>query len=170
MAGHGVRGTAGAVIALLAAALIVGCSAPGSGTAAAHSPRATDTESSSPVTVIEEHPYVGMWVTADHHIRQELLPNGRYDEARGTRASAYTGRYWVNGTHIEYKDDTGFTATARSTATYCTTAATSSTAKAAPPIARRRATDRTPAVHGPRRGGPQTTSNSLPSGSRIAAA
>lgn len=110
MAGHSVRGTAGAVVALLAAALIAGCSTPGSGTAAAHSPRATDTESSSPVTVNEEHPYVGMWVTADHHIRQELLPNGRYDEARGTRASAYTGRYWVNGTHIEYKDDTGFSA------------------------------------------------------------
>ncbi len=110
MPGHGVRGTAGAVIALLAAALIAGCSTPGSETAAAHSPRATDTESSSPVKVNEEHPYVGMWVTADNHIRQELLPNGRYDEARGTRASAYTGRYWVDGTHIEYKDDTGFNA------------------------------------------------------------
>ena len=57
-----------------------------------------------------DHPYVGMWVTADNHIRQELLPNGRYDEARGERASAYVGRYWVAGTHIEYKDDTGFSA------------------------------------------------------------
>ena len=28
------------------------------------------------------HPYIGMWVTGDGHIRQELLPNGRYDEAR----------------------------------------------------------------------------------------
>lgn len=36
-----------------------------------------------------QHPYVGMWVTADGHIRQELLANGRYDEARGTRQSAY---------------------------------------------------------------------------------
>ena len=34
------------------------------------------------------HPYIGMWVTQDGHIRQELLPNGRYDEARGTRRSA----------------------------------------------------------------------------------
>jgi hypothetical protein len=58
----------------------------------------------------EEHPYVGMWVTADNHIRQELLPHGRYDEARGQRASAYMGRYWVSGTRIEYEDDTGFTA------------------------------------------------------------
>ncbi len=56
------------------------------------------------------HPYVGMWVTADNHIRQELLTGGRYDEARGTRASAYTGRYEVKGVHIDYWDDSGFTA------------------------------------------------------------
>jgi Agrobacterium tumefaciens protein Atu4866 len=35
---------------------------------------------------------VGMWVTADGHIRQELLPDGRYVEARGERRCAYTGR------------------------------------------------------------------------------
>lgn len=57
------------------------------------------------------HPFVGMWVTADGHIRQELLPNGRYDEARGNRRSAYTGSYTVTGDHIDYVDDTGFTAT-----------------------------------------------------------
>ncbi|MGX1372874.1 hypothetical protein RKD19_008233 [Streptomyces canus] len=57
------------------------------------------------------HPYVGMWVTADGFIRQELLLNGRYDEARGDRQSAYTGRYTVTGNHIDYVDDTGFTAT-----------------------------------------------------------
>lgn len=56
------------------------------------------------------HPYVGMWVTADNHVRHELLPNGRYIEARGTRERAYEGRYAVTGTHIEYWDDTGFTA------------------------------------------------------------
>lgn len=56
------------------------------------------------------HPYLGMWVTPDGRIRQELLPNGRYDEARGTRKSAYQGRYVVTGTHIDYWDDTGFTA------------------------------------------------------------
>ncbi len=56
------------------------------------------------------HPYVGMWATPDGHIRQELLPNGRYDEARGTRASAYRGRYAVSGNRIDYWDDTGFTA------------------------------------------------------------
>jgi len=54
--------------------------------------------------------YVGMWVTADGHIRHELLPNGRYDEARGTRESAYRGRYEIRGNHIDYWDDTGFTA------------------------------------------------------------
>lgn len=56
------------------------------------------------------HPYVGMWVTADGHIRHELLPNGRYDEQRGTRKSAYRGRYAIVGNHIDYVDDTGFTA------------------------------------------------------------
>lgn len=57
-----------------------------------------------------KHSYVGMWVTDDGHIRHELLPNGRYDEARGNQESAYQGRYEVEGTHIDYWDDTGFTA------------------------------------------------------------
>ena len=56
------------------------------------------------------HPYVGMWVTGDGRVRHELLPDGRYDEARGTRESAYRGRYEVTGSHIEYWDDTGFRA------------------------------------------------------------
>ncbi|WP_055557209.1 Atu4866 domain-containing protein [Streptomyces sp. NBRC 110028] len=54
---------------------------------------------------------VGMWVTADGHIRQELRADGRYDEARGNRRSAYTGRYTVTGSHIDYVDDSGFHAT-----------------------------------------------------------
>jgi ketosteroid isomerase-like protein len=61
-------------------------------------------------TMSQQHPYVGMWVTADGRIRQELLPNGRYDEARGSRKSAYQGRYEVKGNYIDYWDDTGFTA------------------------------------------------------------
>lgn len=56
------------------------------------------------------HPYVGMWVTDDDRIRHELLPNGRYVEARGERERAYQGRYEITGTHIEYWDDSGFTA------------------------------------------------------------
>jgi hypothetical protein len=64
-------------------------------------------EETAPMT---DHPYIGMWVTADGHVRQELLPNGRYDEARGTRKSAYQGRYEVKGAQIDYWDDTGFTA------------------------------------------------------------
>ncbi len=61
------------------------------------------------------HPYVGMWVTDDGHVRHELLaPDvngvGRYDEARGRRQSAYQGRYTITGHHIDYVDDTGFTA------------------------------------------------------------
>ena len=49
------------------------------------------------------NPYVGLRVTADGHIRHELLSEGRCDEARGTR-------YTLTGTHIDYVDDTGFTA------------------------------------------------------------
>ena len=60
---------------------------------------------------VEAADVVGMWVTADGHIRQELRPDGRYDEARGSRRSAYTGHYTVTGTHLDYVDDTGFTAT-----------------------------------------------------------
>jgi len=56
------------------------------------------------------HPYVGLWVTADGRIRHRLLPNGRYDEARGSQESAYRGRYEIKGNRIEYWDDTGFTA------------------------------------------------------------
>ncbi len=58
----------------------------------------------------QNHPYVGMWVTANGQVRHNLLPNGRYDEARGSRESAYRGRYKVTGDHIDYWDDTGFTA------------------------------------------------------------
>ena len=54
--------------------------------------------------------YVGMWVTADGYIRHELLPGGRYDEARGNKLSAYRGSYKLSGDHIDYKDDTGFAA------------------------------------------------------------
>lgn len=58
----------------------------------------------------DQNKYVGMWVTADGRIRHELLAGGRYDEARGNKQSAYQGRYWLEGDHIEYVDDTGFTA------------------------------------------------------------
>ena len=54
--------------------------------------------------------YVGMWVTQDGYIRHALLPGGRYDEARGNRKSAYRGSYTLLGDHIDYRDDTGFTA------------------------------------------------------------
>lgn len=54
--------------------------------------------------------FVGMWVTADKFISQELLADGRYDEARGNKKSAYQGRYEVTGSRIQYWDDTGFEA------------------------------------------------------------
>lgn len=56
------------------------------------------------------HDYTGLWVTADSHVRQALLPNGRYIEARGHLDAAYQGVYWIDGDHIEYRDDTGFAA------------------------------------------------------------
>ena len=86
-------------------AAIVACSALGFAPGA----RATLTAPPRGQTM-PHHPYLGMWVTADGHIRQELLPNGRYDEARGTRRSAYQGRYAIHGDRIDYRDDTGFTA------------------------------------------------------------
>jgi hypothetical protein len=54
--------------------------------------------------------YIGLWVTEDHNIRQALLPNGRYIEARGHLEGAYQGNYQITGNHIEYQDDTGFVA------------------------------------------------------------
>ena len=66
-------------------------------------------DTSSPAAE-RSHRYVGMWVTADGAIRHELLPDNRYVEARGTVEAAYRGRYEITGDHIEYWDDTGFTA------------------------------------------------------------
>jgi len=64
----------------------------------------------NPTPPDQTHAYVGMWITADGRIRHNLMPSGRYDEARGRRESAYQGRYEVRGNHIDYWDDTGFTA------------------------------------------------------------
>jgi hypothetical protein len=36
-------------------------------------------------TIEETKDYIGMWVTKDGYIRHELLPNNRYDEARGNQ-------------------------------------------------------------------------------------
>ena len=61
-------------------------------------------------TIEETRDYLGMWVTKDGYICHELQQDNRYDEARGKRKSAYQGEYKVTGNHIDYKDDTGFTA------------------------------------------------------------
>lgn len=91
---------------LLAPSLIAGSSIMPIDKAQAQRTAETELRRQSP----QSHPYLGMWVTPDGNIRQELLPNGRYDEARGSRTSAYRGRYEVRGGHIDYWDDTGFTA------------------------------------------------------------
>ncbi|WP_036502075.1 Atu4866 domain-containing protein [Novosphingobium sp. AP12] len=62
------------------------------------------------MTDTDPSPVVGLWVTADGYIRQELMPDGRYDEAGGNQKSAYQGRYEVDGPRIRYWDDTGFEA------------------------------------------------------------
>lgn len=59
---------------------------------------------------MEKDQHIGVWVTKDGYIRHEFLPNGRYDEARGNKKSAYTGFYTIHGKHVEYLDDTGFIA------------------------------------------------------------
>jgi hypothetical protein len=78
--------------------------------AAGHAQAPANQEQRPMRSEVQSHPYVGMWVTDDGQIRHELLPNGRYDEARGSRQSAYRGRYRITGNHIDYWDDTGFTA------------------------------------------------------------
>jgi hypothetical protein len=83
-------------------------STPASSGHPASSPASSGHSPSSPAS--SGHPYVGMWVTADGRIRQELLPDGRYEEERNGRKRAYTGAYTVTGDHIDYVDDTGFTA------------------------------------------------------------
>lgn len=102
---HGSKIAAGVMTALLA-------SMSGSFSGASEKmQKSVDTENSKTKEVqMLQHAYVGMWVTDDGRVRHELLPNNRYDEARGNRESAYQGRYEVTGNHIEYWDDTGFTA------------------------------------------------------------
>lgn len=93
--------------ALLAGALTVGAPVP----TGAQGPAGTAGAPSSLRNMANDPDfYVGMWVTRDGEIRHELLRGGRYDEARGNRKSAYRGRYALKGDHIDYIDDTGFTA------------------------------------------------------------
>ncbi|MFJ6149938.1 Atu4866 domain-containing protein [Micromonospora profundi] len=101
------RKVSGAVASIVATAALTACATETSSMPGPTEGRPPTTETTA------THRYVGMWVTADNHIRQELLANGRYDEARGQRDSAYTGRYEVTGDHIDYWDDTGFTADGR---------------------------------------------------------
>ena len=51
---------------------------------------------------------LGVWVDQNDWLHQELLAQGRYDETRGGRRHAYTGRYWLDGDRIDYLDDSGF--------------------------------------------------------------
>ena len=46
-------------------------------------------------TDMTTHPYLGMWVTKDGHIRQELLPTGRYDEGHLSPGAGRRRRIWL---------------------------------------------------------------------------
>lgn len=52
--------------------------------------------------------WLGTWEDPGRGLQQHLTCDGRYSETRGGRADAYTGRYWVRGTRITYRDDSGF--------------------------------------------------------------
>jgi hypothetical protein len=104
---HAVHG--GTVLSALIAAALWICSTRGA-EAGSTAPPAMQHSKGTTMSTTRTHPYVGVWVTQDGRIRHELLHNGRYDEARGKLKSAYQGRYRVTGHHIDYVDDTGFTA------------------------------------------------------------
>lgn len=107
-------------ISILAAAVLV---AGAAGLSAQKGFAQMNIAQNSVTPVSASHPYVGMWVTADGHIRHNLLPNGRYDEARGNRDSAYQGRMRSG----EITSTTGTTPalplTERSSTACCTTPA-----------------------------------------------
>lgn len=98
------------MVAVLAASVAAQPSAPTVGNEATRPSANASTSTHQKDNAMQQHTYVGMWVTADGYIRHELLPNGRYDEARGNRESDYQGRYEIRGNQINYWDDTGFTA------------------------------------------------------------
>ena len=68
------------------------------------------TSASTNASASQAQQYLGTWISEDRWVRHTLLPAGRYDEARGRREHAYRGSYRINGAHIDYVDDTGFTA------------------------------------------------------------
>nr|WP_100740779.1 Atu4866 domain-containing protein [Bacillus vallismortis] len=56
------------------------------------------------------HSYGGLRLPRIGISSMKLLSDGRYIKARGNVECAYTGHYQITGDHIEYQDDTGFTA------------------------------------------------------------
>ncbi|WP_421943285.1 Atu4866 domain-containing protein [Pedobacter sp.] len=61
-------------------------------------------------TIEETKEYLGIWISADGQNRHELLPNMRYRGAGGALKDGYQGSYNVVGDHIDYEDDSGFSA------------------------------------------------------------
>ncbi len=50
--------------------------------------KAEDTMPNQSSPQVQSHPYLAISVTGDGRSRQELLPEGRYDDAHGDRRSA----------------------------------------------------------------------------------
>ncbi|GAA5701583.1 amidohydrolase [Streptomyces avermitilis] len=71
--------------------------------------RATAPETGIPTAPdLTGSPRIGVWITKNDFLHQELTADGRYDETRGGRPHAYQGRYWIDGDRIDYLDDLGF--------------------------------------------------------------
>lgn len=119
------RSVLAVLISLVALVVLVSCAEVRPRAGGASGPPSSTPETSSGPALAEDdqewpapargehdldHPFVGTWVTEGGRVRQELLPDGRYEEARGSVEKAYTGRYRVVGREIYYVDDTGFTA------------------------------------------------------------
>jgi hypothetical protein len=54
--------------------------------------------------------HLGLWVTADGQVRQELLPDGRFVETGWDGQRMAAGFYQLEANHIEYRDDRGLVA------------------------------------------------------------
>jgi hypothetical protein len=68
------------------------------------------TKENEPEVSMTAQRHAGLRVTADGQIQHELLPDGRYVDARGDQERTHEGRYWLTGDHIDYRDDQGLAA------------------------------------------------------------
>ncbi|KAB7768614.1 Atu4866 domain-containing protein [Xanthomonas maliensis] len=53
------------------------------------------------------HPYLGVWVSADGGLRQQLRADGRYITIAAGSGRRQHGRYRITRTQIQYRDESG---------------------------------------------------------------